>query len=396
MNEQTSNKDNLPTIFISIVAIILFGLLLYSSHSVVSPIFIYVLIVVFYVLNKSEKVVKSIFILSTIIFLVWFFYELLAILTPFLIAFLIAYLLNPFVTILERKLPRWATTLISIIIILIFGGALLSFIIPPFIEQVSLLISSAPTKISELSNYFNNAILPELNRLGVVYPELQKFISTELPAKLQSILSGILNGILSLVSGVSVIFNQIINLVIIPIMTFYFLKDFDKILKAILSLFSENHHSKIQILAQRVDKIFGNYIRGFFTVSLINGTIITIGLTLVGVPYAVLLGLLSALLNFIPYFGVIISFAIGFLVSLLSGISGVKLLLIPVVYFGENIIENSFITPKVIGERVGLHPLLVLFAIFVFGYFGGIIGMLISVPIAAFLISIFFEKDLRE
>lgn len=396
MNEQTSNKENLPTIFISIVAIILFGLLLYSSHSVVSPIFIYVLIVIFYVLNKSEKVVKSIFILSTIIFLVWFFYELLAILTPFLIAFVIAYLLNPFVKVLEKKLARWAATLIAIVVILIFGGLILSFIIPPFIEQVSLLISSAPAKISELSNYFNNSVLPELNRLGVVYPELQKFISTELPAKLQSILNGIFNGILSLISGVSVIFNQIINLVIIPIMTFYFLKDFDKILNAFLNLFSENYHTSVINLAQRIDKIFGNYIRGFLTVSLINGTIITIGLTLVGVPYAVVLGLLSALLNFIPYFGVIISFAIGFLVSLLSGISGVKLLLIPVVYFGENIIENSFITPKVIGERVGLHPLLVLFAIFVFGYFGGIIGMLISVPIAAFLISIFVEKDLRE
>lgn len=396
MNEQSSNKENLSTIFISIVALILFGLLLYSSHSVVSPIFIYVLILIFYLLNRSEKIVKSIFVLSTIIFLVWFFYELLAILTPFLIAFVIAYLLNPFVKVLEKKIPRWAATLIAILVILIFGGVILSFIIPPFIEQVSLLISSAPAKINELSNFFNDTILPELNRLGVVYPELQKFISTELPAKLQSILNGILNGILSLVSGVSVIFNQIINLVIIPIMTFYFLKDFDKILNAFLNLFSENHHTRVKNLAQRVDKIFGNYIRGFLTVSLINGTIITIGLTLIGVPYAVVLGLLSALLNFIPYFGVIISFAIGFLVSLLSGISGIKLLLIPVVYFGENIIENSFITPKVIGERVGLHPLLVLFAIFVFGYFGGIIGMLVSVPIAAFLISIFVEKDLRE
>lgn len=393
MEEQRTKNENLTAIFVSVIALLLFGLLLYSSKSIVSPIFIYVLILIFYLLNRNEKIVKNIFILSTIIFLVWFFYELLTILTPFIIAFLIAYLLNPVVTILERKIPRWASTLIAILILILLGGLIISFIIPPFIEQVSLLISSAPTKINELSNFFNNKVLPELNRLGVIYPEIQKFITTELPAKLQSLLNGILSGILSLISGVSVVFNQIINLVIIPIMTFYFLKDFNKILETIRNLFSENYHMRINVFARRVDKIFGNYIRGFLTVSLINGTIITIGLTLIGVPYAVVLGLLSALLNFIPYFGVIISFSIGFLISLLSGISGFKLLLIPIIYFGENIIENSFISPKIIGERVGLHPLLVLFAIFVFGYFGGIPGMLISVPITALIISFFTEKD---
>lgn len=127
-------------------------------------------------------------------------------------------------------------------------------------------------------------------------------------------------------------------------------------------------------------------------VSLINGTIVTTGLTLIGVPYAVVLGLLSALLNFIPYFGVIISFSIGFLISILSGVSGLNLILVPVVYFGENLLESSLIVPKIIGEKVGLHPLLILFAIFVFGYFGGIVGMLVSVPVTALLVSIVVDK----
>lgn len=393
MEQSKVRNETLLTIFFSLIAFLLFGLLLFSSKSILNPIFIYVLILIFYLINKNESIVKSIFILSTIIFLAWFFYELINILTPFFISFVFAYLLNPFVNLLEKKIPRWVGTLIAILLILLSGALILILLIPPFVEQISLLISSAPKRISELVVIINEKIIPELNRLGVVYPELQKFISTELPAKLQNLLNGILNSILSLISGVSVIFNQIINLVIIPIMTFYFLNDFEKILKAILNLFSQDQHERVIKLSNKIDRIFGNYIRGFLTVSLINGTIITTGLTLIGVPYAVVLGLLSAILNFIPYFGVIISFVIGFIISLLSGLSGFKLLLIPIIYFGENIIENSFITPKIIGERVGLHPLLILLAILVFGYFGGILGMLISVPITALLISIFINKD---
>jgi predicted PurR-regulated permease PerM len=126
---------------------------------------------------------------------------------------------------------------------------------------------------------------------------------------------------------------------------------------------------------------------------LINGTIVTTGLTLIGVPYAVVLGILSALLNFIPYFGMVISLTIGFLVSVLSGLSGINLILVPVVYIGENILESYFISPKIIGESVGLHPLLVLLALFVFGYFGGLIGMLIGVPVTALLISFVVDKE---
>ncbi|MCX8056246.1 MAG: AI-2E family transporter [Ignavibacteria bacterium] len=396
MEQKFHKYENYVLIFISLIGVLLFGILLYSSKSIINPIFVYVLILIFYLLNRELPVIKSIFVLSTIIFLVWFFYELLAILTPFLISFVLAYLLNPFVGFLEKKkISRTLATSITILLLLMIGVLLLSFIIPPFVEQVSLLISSAPEKIFQLTEYFNSKILPELNQIGLAYPDFQEFLSKELPVRLQSLLNSILNNILSLISSFGAIFNQIINLVIIPIMTFYFLKDFEKILDAIKNIFSSNYQEKVTVISRRVDKIFGNYIRGFLTVSIINGLVVTIGLSIIGVPYAIMLGILSALLNFIPYFGVIISFAIGFLISLLSGIGGIKLLFVPIVYFGENILENSLITPKVIGERVGLHPLLVLLAIFVFGYFAGILGMLISVPITALLISLFFERELN-
>lgn len=162
MENQLKKNENLITIFVSILSLLLFGLFLFTSKSILSPILLYVLILIFYLLNKKEEVVKNVFLLSTIIFLTWFFYEILSILTPFLIAFILAYLLNPFVLFLERKkIPRLLGTTISIFAILLIGGLILSFIIPPFIEQIGLLISSAPQKISELNEFFNRQVLPE-------------------------------------------------------------------------------------------------------------------------------------------------------------------------------------------------------------------------------------------
>ena len=394
MKFSLEKSENIIAIFISILSLILFGLLIYSSATIISPIFLYILILVFFLLNREQPVVKSVFILSTIIFSVWFINELLAVLTPFIIAFLIAYLLNPLIVFLEKKrIKRSLAALISILIILIFTGLAISFVIPPFINQIGNLLNNAPQKISEIEKFFTERILPELNRLGILYPDIQKTLSTEIPAKLQSVLNGLLNGLLNIFSGISFIFNQIINLVVIPVITFYLLRDYDKISDTVVNLFSEEHRLTFKKVADRINRIFGNYIRGYLIVSLINGTIVTTGLTLIGVPYAVVLGILSALLNFIPYFGMVISLTIGFLVSVLSGLSGINLILVPVVYIGENILESYFISPKIIGESVGLHPFLVLLALFVFGYFGGLIGMLIGVPVTALLISFVVDKE---
>lgn len=394
MKFSLENSENLLTIFISLLSLILFGLLIYLSISIISPIFLYILILVVFILNKKQPVVRIVFILSTIIFSVWFINELFAVLIPFIIAFLIAYLMNPFVVYLEKKkIKRFASALISLLLILVFSGLLVSLIVPPFVNQIGNLISIAPKKISELEKFFTETILPELNRLGIIYPDIQKTLSTEIPAKLQSILNGLLSGLLNIFSGLSFIFNQIINIVVIPVITFYFLRDYDKISETILNLFNEEHRLRVKNVGERINKIFGNYIRGYILISLINGTIITTGLTIIGVPYAVVLGILSALLNFIPYFGMVISLSIGFLISVLSGLSGLKLILVLVLYIGENIIENYFISPKIIGESVGLHPLLVLLALFVFGYFGGLIGMLIGVPVTALIISLAINKD---
>lgn len=394
MKLQFDERDTVLTIFLSLIAFLLFGILIFVSRSIISPIFVYILILFYFLLNRNQKIISKIFYLSTLVFALWFINELFYILIPFLLSFLFAYTLNPITNFLERKkIKRWLASLISIFILTSFAGIILTIILPPFSEQIGLLISSAPESLLRLQDFFNQSILPELERFGVLYPEFQKFIADELPLKVQELVNGLLNSFLSIINSLGSIFNQIINLVVIPIITFYILKDFNKIIETILDLFTDNVKSRLKDLGTRVDQIFGNYIRGFLIIALINGIVITAGLTLLNVKYAIVLGLISAVLSVIPYFGVIIGFATGFIISLLSGVSGWKLLLIPILYFGENLIESSVYIPKIIGGKLGLHPLVILLSIFVFGYFGGFVGMLIAVPVTALIISLIIKKD---
>ncbi len=396
MSYKNSENKSYVNILTGIVGALLFAVLLYLSKLIITPLLIYFLILVLYIFNREEKIIRILFYLSSVIFGLWIFNELFSILIPFIFAFFIAYLLNPFVKFFEkRKIPMWLGSLISILLFFGFIGLLLSMIIPPFITQVTILISTAPEKFKLLQDYINTSLLPQIQKLSGLYPELEKFLIEDLPTRFQDLIYQLLNNVLSLITGFGSIFNQIINLVIIPIISFYFLKDYDKNLLTFLNLFPISSREKVIDFGGRIDTIFGNYIRGFLIVALINGVVITTGLTLLKVKYAIVLGLISALLCAIPYFGIIIAFALGFIISLLSGIESWKLVLIPVLYFGENLIENSVYIPKVIGQKVGLHPLLILLAIFVFGYFWGILGLLIAVPVTALLISWFMKDEIK-
>lgn len=386
--------EQIKYITLSIVSSILVGLLIFYTNVILSPILIYVLVVLIYSFHKNNEIIKTIFYIATFVFILWAFNELVMVFLPFILAFLIAYLLNPIVIFLEKKkLPRWLGSLLSIIFLIIIVSLIVLIIIPPFIEQVNLLINSAPDAISKSRIFFEKEVLSRIKEIGMIYPEFEKFLSIELPQRFQTLINDLLTGIFNLVTSASSIVSQIINLILIPILSFYFLKDFGLILGYIKNLFSKNHEQKILILANRLDFIIGGYVRGFLIIALINFVVITTGLSLIGVKYSVVLGLVSALICFIPYFGILIGFLVGFTISALSGVSGWNLALIPVLYFGENLIENMIYVPRIIGNKVGLHPLVILLSLFIFGYFLGIGGMLIAVPTTAFLTSFIKGND---
>lgn len=390
------NQDKTIKIFILILSLILLSILFYSVQSILNPIIIYILLIFLFYFHREFRLIKISFSISSILFFNWAFDELKGVLLPFIISFLIAYLLQPVINFFERlKIKRWIGSIISVLATGLFLLLIMIKFIPNFFNQINSLIISSKNLIQNLNDFYLFKLKPQLENTGILYPIIEEFLKNEFPTKLNSILNGILSSITSIILNVGKLLTQFIYLLIIPILTFLFSKDFQKISNYIINLFNEDKRKKVIDLFDRLDNIVGNYIKGAFFIALINLFVITISMLILNVKYAFVIGLISSLFSIIPTFGVIIGISIALIISLLSGNIGLKIILIPIIFLTENFLETYIYMPKIVGTKLNLHPLIILFSLFVFGYFGGIIGMLISIPITAFIISYINDSKLK-
>jgi predicted PurR-regulated permease PerM len=190
----------------------------------------------------------------------------------------------------------------------------------------------------------------------------------------------VIEGVLGLLSGVTAVLLQVINAVIIPFLVFYLLKDFPQIGERFYRFFSRARQARARDLVGRIVVVLGRYIRGA-----VSATV----LWMIGVRYALVLGLMTSVLNFIPYVGLMISLVVASLVALVSGDPVVsKVIGVVVLYLGQKLLEATVLSPKIIGPQVGLHPVVLILSLMVFGYFLGFIGLLIAVPATALLLMV--------
>lgn len=393
MNDIKDKFTNLSSAFLYVSIIILFALFVFTVQSIISPIVVFIILVLTLLPFRDVKFLNVIFWISIFLFIIWIFNELGNILAPFIIAYLIAYLLDPLIDRLQKKnLSRGLSiaTIFSTAIVLI--GLIIIFIVPPFFEQITKLVASVPDFTKNFQYWIENDLLATLEKIGFPRENIETYIFSNISSKMESILTSIFEGFINIFGSIGTVLSQIVNIIIIPILTFYILKDFGFINSNIKRLFKKKSQLIIENYATKVDKIVGSYIRGASIVCLINGIVITTLLTLVGVKYSFVLGILSAVFCFIPYFGVLISFAIGFIVALFSELSTLSLILIPIIYFGENLLETSVFYPKIIGARIGMHPVMLILSLFVFSYFFGLVGMLIAVPVTSIVLMIMKEN----
>jgi predicted PurR-regulated permease PerM len=168
---------------------------------------------------------------------------------------------------------------------------------------------------------------------------------------------------------------------------FYLLKDFPSISARFYQAFPEGRRDTVRSLIARIDGVLGGYFRGAVIVAIIQGTISALALWLMGVNYALVLGVMTAILNFIPYVGLVISLVVASMVALFSGEPVLtKVAGVVVLYLSQKLLEATVLGPKIIGPQVGLHPVVLILCLMVFGYFLGFIGLLIAVPATALLL----------
>ena len=315
-----------------------------------------------------------------LLFGAWFVGEVGSLLWPFLISFVLAYLLAPLVRILDRWISR--TLAIGIIAVLMLGlltgiGVVL---VPKVIEEVVQFVGHLPAYGNAVQRLFEE-LLTTLRSVGidVSVVSVKMWLVERLPQLGRLFAAQMTSALKNVTSGVA----ALLNLLMIPFVTFYVLKDYEKIQNALTSVMPRRHLDTTLSLVNRVDSVLGQYIRGQVLVCSFIAALTATGLTISGVPYAVLLGVTAGLLNLIPYVGLAISFGITSVVALLGGDALFTWLKVLAVFAVVQSIEGNFLSPRVVGRRVGLHPAWVMFALVISGHFWGFLGLLLAIPVAA-------------
>ncbi len=380
-------RTNSETVVVAIAALLLMALG-YTVNVILSP---FVLIgAILYLLYpfRDALLARRLMWLSAAVFLIWFLYSLLGLLTPFLVAFLFAYILNPFATRLEAKgFPRWASSLAAVILLIGVAVTVILFIIPPAAQQFKEIISGVTVIARDVSRLVKSGTLFNfLASYGVNVADAQTLITEQLSPRLETMLSTLFGGLFGFFTSVSSLALHLINIIIVPFLLFYMLKDFPNLLDGFLLLTDEDSRERVRSIGVKVDEVMGKYLRGAIIVAVIQGTIATVGLSLIGVNYSLVLGIMTGILNFIPYVGLLTSLVVSCFVALLSGEPIlVKVIAVIALFLFQKLLEAGVLGPKIIGSKIGLHPVLLILSLLVFGYFLGLVGMLIAVPSTALL-----------
>lgn len=309
------------------------------------------------------------------------FWLLAPMLTPFVVGAVFAYLCNPAVSwLVSKRLPR---PLAVLLVILAMGSAILLLfliLVPIFWREVATFVARLP----ELLEAIDTRLLPVLNeRLGTDV-RLDIAALRELLAEHQEQAKQLLPALLGqLREGGMALVSLATNLVLIPVVMFYLLQEWPRIIPAVGSVIPRPMLEPVSRIVGQIDSVLSEFLRGQLSVMLVLATYYCIALWIAGLSFALPVGIITGLLSFIPFVGFGGGLILAILAALLQG-EGLTLLIgVGVVYGLGQLLESYVLTPYLVGERIGLHPLAVIFALMAFGQLFGFVGMLIALPVSA-------------
>ena len=308
------------------------------------------------------------------------------ILLPFVVGMVVAYFLDPVVVRLQRaRMSRtMATTLVTIVAVLVAVGVVMA-ILPPLFGQIQSLITKAPEYFVKALGRIQPLLEPLRGRLGLDPPSLHDLQSeaTQWAGKGLEVAGGIAGALAE--RGVAII-NLLGLLFITPVVTFYMLRDWEKLVAAIDNSLPLEHADTIRKLTAESNAAIAGFMRGQALVCLSLGTFYGIGLTLVGLQFGLVIGLVAGAISFIPFVGTFVGgvMALGMALAQFPP-DWIGVVKVAAVFVVGQMLEGNFLSPKLVGDRVGLHPVWIMFALLAGGSLFGFTGVLIAVPVAAVL-----------
>lgn len=309
------------------------------------------------------------------------------VLTPFAVAAVLAYMLTPLVDRLDSlcrgRVPRVLAVAVVELLFMVVLLAIALLIVPILFKEAPLMRDQLPQLLESVTNWLK----PLLAQLGVKVAldpvSIKAFVVKYLNANVEDALASLVS---SVRLGGSLAMAVVGNLVLIPVALFYLLMDWDRFIAQLMSLVPTRLRPGFDSFVGEADEVLGQYLRGQLLVMLIMAAFYAIGLVLFGLDLGLPIGLFTGLAMFVPYLGFGVGMVLATLAGLLQFASIKALVMVAVVYGVGQFVESLFLTPRLVGERIGLHPLAVIFALLAFGQVFGFVGVLVALPVSAVML----------
>lgn len=305
------------------------------------------------------------------------------ILLPFVAGMATAYFLDPLCDRLERhglsrSAATWVVTILCTLVLLL----VLALVLPAAVGQVVDLAQRLP-QFYETARAAGERLLQRLDSQ----------VAGDLVGQAQQALSGSVGSAASLLgdaagqllSGGAALINLLGLIFLTPVVSFFLLRDWDRMIAKLDSWLPRPQAPTIRRLAREVDEILAGYVRGVLTVCIALSVFYSVGLTLVGLPSGLVVGITAGMLSFVPYLGAAVGFLLSVGLALLQFDDWLRIALVMGIFFAGQALEGNVLTPKLVGDRIGLHPVIVIFVVLAGGALFGFLGVLLALPVAAVL-----------
>jgi predicted PurR-regulated permease PerM len=321
------------------------------------------------------------------------------VLLPYVLGLVLAYLLLPLVNWLDRHIPdrlhawrvaRPLAIILTYLLLFIVVAGIIAFFVPIVVDQVEILVENWPSLTSRVEDWGERGLGWYTTNIPADWRET---IETNLRGLVDDVLKTLQEGLVATLTTVFSTISFIIGLVVIPFWLFYILHDESQVKKGVIQALPQQLRGDVLCMSRLIDDVLSAYIRGQLLLCFFVGGLATVALAIIGVPFALVLGLIAGIFEALPYVGPILGAVPAIVVALLSEPGSA--LWVAISFFGIQQVENLILVPRIAGESVKLHPAMVMVVLVIGNELAGFLGMLIAVPVTAVLRDVFKYLYLR-
>ncbi len=376
------------------VLILVAGYFLYSLRTLLNPFIIYCVFIALLTPFRGVRGHALTVTVATVLVALWVLDTAGSLLAPFFLAFVLAYILDPLADRVSAH-PRIGRTLAIFMILVPFlaaGALAVVFGVPEIVQQARALIGETPRALNAFTTWlqaltpatlgFDIPFVDEAALLARVQAIDGQMVADFLESRRADLTERAWATVLGLGRGFGAMLVIAGYVVLTPVLMFYVLRDYDRIVGGVQGLIPAGIRPGATDFLREYDELLSRYLRGQVSASLLTGAITWLGLLIVGFPYAFLLGATVAVLGIVPYLGVAVSLVPAIILALVSDSIGLSLVKVAAVYGAAQALESTVISPRIVGDSVGLHPVWIVLSLSLGGFFFGFAGLLIGVPVA--------------